>query len=139
LDSDGPIGPNTLPNSQSVILEWRTTGTNYHLYRGGVDSDGETCGRKKSEIWNELSALIKAKGIVGKRTTHQVGIKMCKMEGEYKKANDWLCSTGQGILEERGDIQDKIKKMCPYLYQIYPIMKDRPAVNPCGRVWHSRR
>jgi hypothetical protein len=50
------------------------------------------------------------------------------MDREYKKANDWLCSTGQGILEEGGDIQDKIKKMYPYFYQIHPIMKDRPSV-----------
>jgi hypothetical protein len=95
-----------------------------------VDSDGNTCGRKKSEIWNELSALIKEKGIVVERIPHQVGIKMCKMEGEYKKANDWLYGTGQGVLEEGGDMQDKIKKMCPYFYQIHPIMKDRSEVNP---------
>jgi hypothetical protein len=102
---------------------------NYHLYRDGVDSDDKTCGRKKSEIWNELSALTKEKGIVMKSIPHQVGIKICKMEGEYKKTNDWLCGTRQGVLEQDGDIQDKIKNMFPYFYQIHPIRKNRPAVN----------
>lgn len=36
---------------------------------------------------------------------------MCKMEGENKKANDGLHGTGQGILDERVDIEDKIKKV----------------------------
>jgi hypothetical protein len=49
------------------------------------------------------------------RIPHQIGIKMCKMEGECKKANDWLCGTGQGVLKEGEDIQGKIKKDVPLL------------------------
>jgi hypothetical protein len=69
-DSDEPNRPNTLTSSQSVILDSWTTGMNYHLYRGVVDSDGKTRGRKKSDVWNEFSALIREKrGFSGKNTS----------------------------------------------------------------------
>ena len=34
-DSDGPNGPNTVPNSESVVLDWWTTGDNWSIYKGG--------------------------------------------------------------------------------------------------------
>jgi hypothetical protein len=40
-DSDGPNGANTTPNSQSIILDWWTTGNNYHLFRGSKDKGGK--------------------------------------------------------------------------------------------------
>jgi len=129
-DSDGPNGPDTLPNSQSILLDWWTTGDNYHLYRGGTDCDGKTSSRKKSDVWNELADVIRSCGIIVERTPHQIGIKLCKMEGEYKKASDWLNGSGQGLLDEGGDIEDKVRKICPFYYDIEAVMKDRPNVNP---------
>ena len=41
-DADGPNGPDTEPNSMSVLLHWWTTEGNYSKYRGGKDQTGKT-------------------------------------------------------------------------------------------------
>jgi hypothetical protein len=101
-DADGPNGPNSLPNSQSIILDWWTDGINYHLFRGGKDRNGKTSGNKKSSVWQYLSDEIKKQGIIVERSLHHVGIKINKMEGEFWKTHDWVMQTGQGILDEGG-------------------------------------
>jgi hypothetical protein len=129
-DSDGPNGVNTTPNSQSIILDWWTTGNNYHLFRGGKDDGGKTSGNKKNMVWQMLSEEIKKKGIIVERTAHHVGMKINKMEAEYRKTNDWINQTGQGIIDEGGDITDIVNKRCSYFYLLEPIMADRPGTNP---------
>jgi hypothetical protein len=49
-DSDGPNGPNTVPNSQSVVLDWWTTGDNWSIYRGEKKVYGKTLEQKKG-LW----------------------------------------------------------------------------------------
>jgi len=39
-DVDGPNRPNSLPNSQSIILDWWTAGMSYHLFHGGKNENG---------------------------------------------------------------------------------------------------
>ncbi len=129
-DSDGPNGVNTTPNSQSIILDWWTTGNNYHLFHGGKDDGGKTSGNKKNMVWQMLSEEIKKKGIIVEQTAHHVGMKINKMEAEYRKTNDWINQTGQGIIDEGGDITNIVNKRCSYFYLLEPIMADRPGTNP---------
>jgi hypothetical protein len=86
-----------------------------------VDSDGNTCGRKKSEIWNELSALIKEKGIVVERIPHQVGIKMCKMEGEYKKANIGSMVLARASWKREETCRTRLKRCAPTSTKFIPL------------------
>jgi len=129
-DADGPNGPNSLPNSQSIILDWWTDGINYHLFRGGKDENGKTGGNKKSSVWQYLSDEIKKQGIIVERSPHHVGMKINKMEGEFWKTYDWVKQTGQGILDEGGDITDIVLKKCPYYYVLEAVMADRPGTDP---------
>ncbi len=57
-------------------------------------------------------------------------MKINKMEAEYKKTNDWVNQTGQGIIDEGGDITDVVNKRCSFFYLLEPIMADRPGTNP---------
>jgi hypothetical protein len=107
-----------------------STGNNYHLFRGGKDESGKTSGNKKNHVWQMLSDLIKRNGILVERTPHHVGMKINKMEAEYRKTNDWINQTGQGIIDEGGNITDAINKRCSYFYLLEPIMVDRPGTNP---------
>ena len=125
-DADGPNGPDTEPNSMSLLLGWWTTEGNYSKYRGGKDQTGKT----KEAYWQMLSQLIKDKGILVERSAVSVGSKIIRMEAMYKEASDWLSQTGQGVLAEGGDVTDAVKKRCPFFYIIDPIMCDRASIKP---------
>ena len=132
-DSDGPNGPNTEPNSISILLDWWTTGNNYILYRGGKTESGKTVSTTKKQVWQELADLMKKQGITVERTANQIGTKICKIEADYRKAYDWLQNTGAGVLEEGGTIDEGITKRCKYFYLLDPIMSSRAAINPLAR------
>ncbi len=59
-DVDGTNGPDTEPNSMSLLLGWWSTEGNYCKYRGGKDQTGKT----KEAYWQMLSQLIKDKEIL---------------------------------------------------------------------------
>jgi hypothetical protein len=59
-DADGPNGPNTEPNSMSVLLLWWTNEGNYTKNRGGKDQIEKT----KKAFWQLLSQAIKENGIL---------------------------------------------------------------------------
>lgn len=46
-DLDGTDGPNTAPNSETVLLDWLTTGENWSLNHGGKGSNSKTGVTKK--------------------------------------------------------------------------------------------
>jgi hypothetical protein len=131
-DADGPNGPNSLPNSQSIIVDWWTDGINYHLFCGGKDENGKTGGNKKSSVWQYLSDEIKKQGIIVERSPHHVGMKINKMEGEFWKTYNWVKQTGQGILDEGRDITDIVLKKCPYYYVLEAVMAECPGTVPLG-------
>jgi hypothetical protein len=125
-DADGPNGPNTEPNSMSILLSWWTTEGNYSKYRGGKDQSGKT----KEAYWQMLSQMIKDEGVLVERSAQSIGSKIIRMESMYKEASDWLAQTGQGVLAEGGDVTDAVQKRCPFFYIIEPIMCDRPSIKP---------
>jgi hypothetical protein len=61
-DSDGPNGPNTVPNSESVVLDWLTTGDNWSIYKGGKTVSGKTSVQKKEQTWKVLSKNLMMQG-----------------------------------------------------------------------------
>jgi hypothetical protein len=129
-DADGPNGLNTQPNSESVVLDWWTTGNNWSVYCGGKLASGKTSIIKKESTWKVLSHKIKAAGITVDRNPKSVGAKLQRMEAEYKCANDFVMNTGQGLLEEGKDITQYVKKLCPYYYVLHPVMADRASTKP---------
>jgi hypothetical protein len=52
------------------------------------------------------------------------------MEGEYKKAFDFVTNTGQGLMDEGKDVTEIVKKMCPYYYELDHIMGSRASTYP---------
>jgi hypothetical protein len=52
------------------------------------------------------------------------------MEAEYKMANDFVMNAGQGLLEEGKYITQYVKKLCPFYYELHPIMADRASTKP---------
>jgi hypothetical protein len=61
-DSDGPNGPNVVPNSESVVLDWWTTGDNWSIYKEGKTVSGNTSVRKKEQTWKMLSKKLMMQG-----------------------------------------------------------------------------
>ena len=129
-DSDGPNGPNTVPNSETVLLDWWTTGDNWSKYRGGKGDNGKTGVTKKEQTWKKLSDEIKKAGITVARNARAVGAKIARMESEYKNAHDFVNNTGQGLMDEGKDITEIVKKMCSYYYMLDPIMGNRASTKP---------
>jgi hypothetical protein len=129
-DSDGPNGLNTAPNSETILVDWWTTGDNWSVYRGGKKGNGKTTTAKKEQTWKMLSQRIADAGITVSRNAKAVGAKIARMEGEYKKAFDFVTNTGQGLMDEGKDITEIVKKMCPYYYELDPIMGSRASTRP---------
>jgi len=100
------------------------------MYRGGRISNGKTGMAKKEQIWKMLSEKIAEAGITVARNEKSVGAKIARMEGEYKKAFDFVSNTGQGLMDDGEDITETVKKMCPYFYDLDPIMGTRASTRP---------
>jgi hypothetical protein len=79
-------------------VDWWTTGDNWCVYRGGKKGNGKTTTMKKEQMWKMLSQWIAAAGITVSRNAKAVGAKIARMEGEYKKAFDFVTNTGQGLM-----------------------------------------
>ena len=61
-------GPNAEINSMAVLIDWLTTPNNYNRWHRGDKHNGAT----KSAITNEISQLIKEKGITVERTGNYI-------------------------------------------------------------------
>jgi hypothetical protein len=84
---------------------------------------------KKEQTWKMLSEWITASGVTDTRNAKAVSAKITRMEGEYKKAFYFITITGPGLMEEGKDIIEIMKKMCPYYYELYPIMGNRASTH----------
>jgi hypothetical protein len=64
------------------------------------------------------------------RNAKSVGAKLERMEADYKKAFDFVSNIGQGLMEERKDITEYVKKLCPFYYMLDPVMASRACTKP---------
>jgi hypothetical protein len=86
----GPNGPNTAPNSETVLINWWTTGDTWCVYCGGKKGNRKTTTMKP---WKMLSKQIAATVVTVTRKAKAVGAKITRMEGEYEKAFDFVTIT----------------------------------------------
>jgi hypothetical protein len=129
-DSDGPNGPNSVPNSESVLVDWWSTGENWSMYKGGRNINGKTTTVKKEQVWKQLSDLIMKTGISVQRNPKSVGQKLSRMEMDFKKAHDFVHNTGSGLMSQGHDITDAVRKIFPYYYELEQVMGSRASVHP---------
>ena len=117
-------GPNDFLNSQSIVMDWITTEGNYNRYRGGDKQNGMTKASIASSIATEIFNKI---GV--KRLRKDVENKIQNLEALYKKASDWKGETGAGI-SEPGKVEEYLRKLCPYYFELQPIMESRHTTRP---------
>ena len=113
-----------------MLLDWWTTGDNWSRYKGGKTAPGKTGTIKKEQTWKLLAKKINDAGITVARNAKAVGAKITRMEADYKKAFDFVSNTGQGLMDEGKDITEYVKKLCPYYYELDPIMASRASTKP---------
>jgi len=78
-------GPTPELNSMAVIINWLMTDGNYSCWRGEDKQNGTT----KVGIANELSQLIKDKGITVERPGRNIHVRINCLDQQFIAAKDW--------------------------------------------------
>ena len=55
--------------------------------------------------------------------------KISSIEISFWKAIDWLDGTGAGVTDNES-LESYVKRLCPFFYELEPIMKDRASARP---------
>ncbi|ETN17231.1 hypothetical protein PPTG_05083 [Phytophthora nicotianae INRA-310] len=120
-DKDAVIEGKT---SIRLVLNWLTTQGNYDKWRGSDRTNGKT----KEALLKEIVAdLHKAKLL--HRDTAGVREKINQLETGFRKVEDFLACTGQGITNETS-LRAEILRRCAYYYELKDVMTDRPSARP---------
>jgi hypothetical protein len=86
---DGPGGPHDSVNSQSLLIDWMTTGSNFSRFRGNNE------GKTKLAICEEIAAVLKEKKVIVDRPAKQILDKIHAIEKSFKAAHDWINHTAR--------------------------------------------
>ncbi|TYJ56685.1 hypothetical protein B9479_002615 [Cryptococcus floricola] len=112
------------------LLDWiklvgeNRTVCNYQAYRGDAGVL-----QSKEMITSEALAYIHAKGCDPKRTVGSVSSKLDDFKKKYTLANDKVLKpTGQGNELPGETLKIKLEEICPYFYDLHPILKDTASV-----------
>ena len=102
-------GPTPEIDSMVVIIDWLTKEGNYNRWHRGNKQNGTT----KMDIANEISQIIKDKGITSERQGQDIHIKINRLEQQFQAATDLLNQIGAGVICEES-IRAAVEQRCPY-------------------------
>ena len=124
------------PNSEELLIIWLKDERRCSKLLGAKDSSssdkefGGSDGLTKAAIYLEISQFIKTKNGVH-RPARGVENKVNALMASYKKTNDWINNTGQGVLMEDGEVsfRELVMKKFPYFYDLDPVLCQRPSID----------
>jgi len=122
-------GPTPEINSMDVIIDCLTKEGNYNQLRGGNKQNGMT----KMDIANEISQVIKDKGITSERQGWDIHVKIHRLEQQFWAVKYWLSQTGAGVTCEES-IRAAVKQRCPYYYELVEVMSNRARTMPLSTI-----
>ncbi|MGH3056007.1 MAG: hypothetical protein ACRDL7_13620, partial [Gaiellaceae bacterium] len=115
-------GSNESNSSNAILIDWLTTEGNYSRYKGGDKFSGQRKGMIAKSIAEEV---MPSKGITH-RTAADVYSKISAIEGQFRRAVDFLDNTGSGVQDE-ASLMACVKDRCPLYYELVDVMGDRAA------------